>query len=89
MKSKTLFLMVFLPITLIILIAGEYNVATGGFGTSFLIQGIVIYGLYSALIGGIVGGVVAGIHRAIASRRGNKDRTMPPSVPPSTTQPTA
>lgn len=81
MNSKRVFLIVFLPITLIILVVGEVNVATGGFPSSFLVEGIIIYGLYGALIGAVVGGIAAGIHHVVAGRKTPSAIPAPSSSP--------
>jgi hypothetical protein len=69
MKSKRVFLMVFLPVLLLILIAGEAKTASLGVSAGFLAQGIVIFGLYGALIGAILGGIAAAINGVIQRRR--------------------
>lgn len=69
MKSSRVFLIVFIPITLIILVVGEAHAAMDGFSGGFLAQGVVVFGLYGAFIGAIVGGIVAGIHRAVSGRK--------------------
>lgn len=80
MKSSRVFLIVFLPITLLILVAGEARAASEHVSSGFLAQGVVVFGLYGALIGAIVGGIVTGIYRVV-SKRGKSPAPTPGAAP--------
>lgn len=69
MKSSRVFLVVFLAITLIILVVGEARAASGGFSSTILAEGVVVFGLYGAFIGAIVGAIAYAIHRAVTGRK--------------------
>ncbi|HZW84442.1 MAG TPA: hypothetical protein VFE91_00875 [Nitrososphaerales archaeon] len=70
-----------MSVLVIVLVLGESSVAMGGYSSTFLAQGIVIYGLYGALVGAIIGGVVAGLYSLIT--RGKRYKPQPGSQPPS------
>jgi hypothetical protein len=83
MNSKRVFVYVFLPIFVLILIVGEARIMSEGLSSTFLAQGVVVFGLYGAVVAAIIGGIAAGIH-SIYSRR-KKPRTSP--APPPVNQP--
>ncbi len=81
MKPRRLFLFVFLAVLVIVLVLGEASVAMGGYSSTFLAEGIVIYGLYGALVGAIIGGIAAGLYSLATRGKRNKapSETQPPS----------
>ena len=81
MKPRRLFLFVFLAVLIIVFVLGEGSAAMGGNSSTILAQGVVIFGLYGALVGAIIGGIVAGLYSLVT--RGKRSKQQAGSQPPS------
>jgi len=83
-KPRRLFLLVFLAVLIIVLVLGEGSAAMGGNSSTILAQGIVIFGLYGALVGVIIGGIVAGLYALVTKGRRSKPQagSQPPGQSP-------
>lgn len=89
MKSKRVFLYVWLPIFLLILIVGVAKTASLGVSSAFLASSVVVFGLYGAVVAAIIGGIVAGIHSVISKRSKAKTAPAPSPSSPSSSPPSS
>lgn len=77
MRTKRVFLTIWIPLWVIIFAIGMYKTLTGGYSSAFVEQGVVIWALYGAVVAAIIAGIAAAIASVIF-----RGKPAPPSPEP-------
>ncbi|MGI0155414.1 MAG: hypothetical protein ACREDE_04690 [Thermoplasmata archaeon] len=67
--------MAFVSILVLNPIVGDARADSQGVSSGFLLQGVIVFGSYGALLGAVIGGIAAGVHRVMPRKK--SPRTPP------------